>query len=587
MAVGVAFLAAAAVLGLVGVQVARLVGEASVTTVTQTALAPAAASARPFHEPAPPRPETYSNVYRYDYVGPETCRRCHAANYELWRTHPHSKMNRNPTAATVIGDFSESKLVYGDETAVFFKDHGELGIRVDRKGAPGRQYKVTRLVGSRFILHYIGVQVLGPEPAGNPVYAEEVKLPFGYWIDRHEWFPELYDETMPTSEYDEKGNLSPSYFLDVRLSMQWKRVCTKCHNTYPYVLRAAAGNHDKITGFPSGDLEIEPAPRLSPGSGGLPEVETWDLVTMGISCESCHFGGREHAESGARISFLPRGEAVRFVKAPPAGSPDGRSPYAVNSICHQCHAADPQGPLFPDGSASWNGREAADLIGGACASAIACTDCHNPHRPGPTEVTTADAPNHLAACVRCHAKLRAPADAAAHAGHPAGVKVSCLDCHMPRIVHGLSSTTRSHRISSPTDPRMIESDQPNACNLCHLDRSIRWTLDAIASKWGKRPAMGPGFAPSAEPLGRVWLHHKEAVIRQVAAAAYARLPLGKAAFAEVLPILNDPSPPARMLGVVSVEALLGRPITLDEYTPWAAPAARAQQVAELGRRAGL
>ncbi len=73
-------------------------------------------------------------------------------------------------------------------------------------------------------------------------------------------------------------------------------------------------------------------------------------------------------------------------------------------------------------------------------------------------------------------------------------------------------------------------------------------------------------------------------MRQVAAAAYGRSPLGKAAFAQVLPILDDPSPPNRMLGVVAVEAILGRRITLDEYTPWAAPPARALQVAALGRR---
>jgi hypothetical protein len=85
----------------------------------------------------------------------------------------------------------------------------------------------------------------------------------------------------------------------------------------------------------------------------------------------------------------------------------------------------------------------------------------------------------------------------------------------------------------------------------------------------------------------VWLRHQEPVVRQVAAAAYARSPLGKAALAQILPILNDPSPPNRMLGVVSVEALVGRRIGLDEYTPWAAPPDRARQVGEIQRRAGL
>ncbi len=586
-AIAVAVVAGVAALGLLGAQVMRLVADGNDTVVTGVAPPPAPPSASAFHQPAPPRAETYSNIYAYDYVGPETCGKCHGTNYERWRAHPHSVMNRNATAATVVGDFSERRLAYGDESALFFKDRGDFGMTVYRRGSPVRQFKVTRAVGSRFIQYYVGVQIEGPEPAGDPVYGEEVKLPYAYWIARDEWFPQTYDETVAVPEYDDKGKISSQYACDGRPSTEWKRVCVKCHNTYPYALRFAAGHGDKLTGFPGGDLELKTKPRPPRGGGGsLPEVETWDLVTLGISCESCHFGGREHAQHGARISFLPRSEDLRFIKAPPSGAPDGRSPYAINAICHQCHAADPQGPLYPDGSASWNAREAADLLGGACAGAIACTDCHDPHQAGPTEPTTADQPRHVAACLRCHAELRAPAAAAAHGGHPADARVSCLDCHMPRIVHGLAGTLRSHHISSPTDPRMLAGDQPNACNLCHLDRSLQWTLDALATRWNKRPALDPAFTPKAEPLGPVWLRHAEPVVRQVAAAAYARSPLGKAALAQVLPILNDPSPPNRMLGVLDVEAILGRRIGLEEYTPWAAPAARAQQVAELQRRAG-
>jgi hypothetical protein len=33
---------------------------------------------------------------------------------------------------------------------------------------------------------------------------------------------------------------------------------------------------------------------------------------------------------------------------------------------------------------------------------------------------------------------------------------------------------------------MLEVGAPNACNLCHLDRSIRWTLAALDTGWGVR-----------------------------------------------------------------------------------------------------
>jgi hypothetical protein len=31
---------------------------------------------------------TYSNIRRSDYVGPETCAKCHKKNYQNWQKHP-------------------------------------------------------------------------------------------------------------------------------------------------------------------------------------------------------------------------------------------------------------------------------------------------------------------------------------------------------------------------------------------------------------------------------------------------------------------------------------------------------------------
>src|SRR5687768_11406701 len=89
----VAALFIGALLTVLAVEVLRLRSE----------IAPAAASsASPPLPITPPdldasahRPATYSNIYRYDYVGPETCGRCHTKNYDSWRAHPHSKMNAN------------------------------------------------------------------------------------------------------------------------------------------------------------------------------------------------------------------------------------------------------------------------------------------------------------------------------------------------------------------------------------------------------------------------------------------------------------------------------------------------------------
>ncbi len=571
---------AAASIGLLGSQVARWL---ALTTPPVVVGAPARSATPPLIASAVSRPETYSNIYKYDYVGPETCGACHEKNYAKWKNHPHSRMNRNASAGSVVGDFADARIDYGGGHATFSKGQGEYLMTIFDGAEAVRRFKVTRVVGSRFIQMYIGVETDGPEPAGDPVYTEEVKLPFSYWIDRKEWFPQTYDEDVDGIEYDEKKNLTPAYDYRGKASGRWRHVCIKCHNTYPYALRFDPGAKGIFLGFPAADIALKAKPLgLHAESTGLSDVDPSELVTLGISCESCHFGGREHAQKGASVSFLPKSDDLTLAVS---AEGTGESPYAVNSICHQCHAAEPQGPLYPDGSASWNAREAADLVESACKKKISCIDCHNPHEAGPDKPNAPDNPAHVDACLGCHSELRAPEAQLAHGHHAKGDGVGCLDCHMPRIVHGLAGFTRTHRISSPTDPRMLRADEPNACNLCHLDKSLKWTLDALSSKWGKKPDMGAGFVASDEPLGKVWLKHKEPVVRHVAAAAYGRSSMGAAALPFILPLLDDPSPPVRMFSVLAVEDALDRRIGTDEYTPWAPPDVREKQMEALSRAA--
>src|SRR5439155_673042 len=140
----------------------------------------------------------------------------------------------------------------------------------------------------------------------------------------------------------------------------------------------------------------------------------------------------------------------------------------VNAVCAQCHSG--PSPRLPDGTALRNSSEAIDLAASPCHG-IKCTDCHDPHRAD----ARSDEARAVAACVGCH---RAQADAA-HAGREhAGT--TCLDCHMPKLVMGIDRFVRTHRISSPSDPAQLAAT--NACNLCHLDRSIACTIAALRAR---------------------------------------------------------------------------------------------------------
>ena len=71
----------------------------------------------------------------------------------------------------------------------------------------------------------------------------------------------------------------------------------------------------------------------------------------------------------------------------------------------------------------------------------------------------------------------------AHTHHPMdSTGARCMNCHMPKISEGLQDATRTHRIFSPTNVDNIEANQPNACNLCHLEKTIDWTV-ARLSEW--------------------------------------------------------------------------------------------------------
>jgi hypothetical protein len=133
---------------------------------------------------------------------------------------------------------------------------------------------------------------------------------------------------------------------------------------------------------------------------------------------------------------------------------------------------------------------------------------------------------------------------------------------MPRVVMGIDRFVRTHRISSPTDAQMIAAAAPNACNLCHLDHTIGWTLDALRDRFGVTRAPRTD-AYGDEAVGDVWLASKHPAIRLIAAAAYARSPLGKGELAQIMRGLDDPLAYVRVWTLFAVEDIVGHRIDYD------------------------
>jgi hypothetical protein len=153
---------------------------------------------------------------------------------------------------------------------------------------------------------------------------------------------------------------------------------------------------------------------------------------------------------------------------------------------------------------------------------------------------------------------------------------------MPRVVQGLSDVVRTHHIQSPAPAADLAAGAVNACNLCHLDRSIGWTVAELARRWGRQlAARAAAYGGLDRPVGEVWLDSGNPIVRITAAAAYARSPrLGRAAIPRLLDVLDDPVAYNRMRVFFALEDLAGRR-ALAAYDPTAPPAVRAAQLRRL------
>jgi len=539
----------------------------------------------------------YSNVLPNDYLGPEACGKCHQQQHKLWSGHPHRFMNQLPAPASIKGDFADHVWTVRPGYTVTFSTSGpDYLMTVDRPAGKRTVYKVTRTVGSRFVQFYIGVQLEGVAPAGDQVYTVEHKLPFGYWMRMKRWLPgDYFDVTGGDGHEGLADGLPVVVGVDAPPRFaSYGDSCVHCHNTYPHAYRLF---RESLSGFPDAVIEpdfrpfsaaLSPWVKVRPNEAAFEDLPykvnpDKDLVTVGISCESCHMGGREHGKLQKDISFFPTHPhvSVRARSEEKAFRGKRDDPATSVGICAQCHAARAVSTQA-NGAHVRNSAESTDLAAGFCTTKIRCVDCHEPHTPGVPSGGPA-VPRHVAACVECHPKYASREQAAAHTRHPATSGVTCLDCHMPRISQGLDEVSRTHRISPPVEASMIAAGAPNACNLCHLDKTPRWAVDEVKRGWGRVVGTFDSTPASLldRPAAEVWGESGESITRIVAMDAASRSPKWRAHLPGLRQALDDGNPPNRAFAQFAAERIAGRRLTVEEYDIRAGPAQRRRQIALL------
>lgn len=467
--------------------------------------------------------DTVSNIHPADYAGPDACQRCHPTNHAAWSQHPHRWMNALATDAAVVGDFSGVTLDYRSGTATFGREGTQYRMRLQR-GPVRRTYVINQTLGRRFYQYYVGKLVDGPEPREHHFYHRDHVLPFGYWIAAKEWVPVVH--VGPEKPDDERPDpFAPPdhgpHYADYAAS------CNYCHTTFPLGDLLARRPHQLGRHAPRtlhwslrGYLD-EAHPGTTDGLVDLlsrknqenPLVR-WEApkyaVTLGVSCEACHLGSKAHVDSGGIVKpgFFPASPHLGIE----GGRADtGRTHANVNWACGRCHVG--SRPEFAGGMSTWNSVEYSDAMRGSCYSKLRCVDCHDPHKPlGATWARTREQDD--AVCLKCHERFRSAEGRRAHTHHTAD-GAGCLDCHMPRINEGVQDVVRTHMIISPTRADMLEANHPNACNLCHTDKPIDWTLEYLGKWYGKkydaakvaaaypRGAVAVGWAKSGDPAVRL------------------------------------------------------------------------------------
>ncbi len=549
-----------------------------------------------------------SNIRPVDYseAGAESCKRCHEEKYNDWLTHSHRLMNVMATPENVVGDFSGVSLDYLGGKAEFFTDKGQFRMAFAKNGIR-RVYSIERTIGSRFTQYYVGRMIDGPDPEDAPCRNVAHVLALGWWIDKREWIPAVHVQGDDTDHdvwdpYD--ANDLTSYDLH----------CGSCHVTLSvgdWMLRS--GGRKRITeyvprpvSFQFSEYLAESHPTLvrKPGdwsetSGmaildALESMNDIDIpeqaVQMGIACEACHNGCKEHlanstTEKSTKLpSFFPESPHVHS-KGTDVESLRGRNDINANFVCSKCHVG--RRPEFANGGHTWNSTEFADAVRGACydrkkadahsMKALTCIHCHDPHAGTGKKWARTPAQDNES-CISCHEQYRDRATLQAHTHHaPEGSGSDCMNCHMPKITEGLQDVVRSHRIFNPTDARMLEANQPNACNLCHLDKPIDWTLGHLKEWYNLRETLEVGGDDRGEvysetalasnypdrqgPVGLGWLKSPHAPTRLAAMEALAKSDSFWAA-PELVDMLKDAHIMNRQLTQKNLDEMLD--VTLKE-----------------------
>jgi hypothetical protein len=156
--------------------------------------------------------------------------------------------------------------------------------------------------------------------------------------------------------------------------------------------------------------------------------------------------------------------------------------------------------FWSDGMIRVSGREYNGLLESPCykhgdeaQGVLSCMSCHQmhqrPHDPRPVSEWADDqlkiGMRGDLACTQCHVEYTDDSVLTGHTRHNVQSGGSrCYNCHMPHTSYGLLKAIRSHTVSSPSVQESLATGRPNACNLCHLNKTLAWAAEHLEERYG-------------------------------------------------------------------------------------------------------
>lgn len=437
------------------------------------------------------------------------CRECHEHNHSTWHASYHRTMTQTVTPSTVMGDFKDRTIAFPGHEQQY---HLELrdGMPWVTLEQPVTFFPHTKLRRKSYPLvlstgsHHMQLYWL-------PIGEENTLaiMPIAYLREERRWIPRNATFITP-----------PAHGFAPEIA-RWNETCIGCHTTF--------------------------------GSSEMGERRnfTSTAAEFGISCEACHGAAGDHIthQRNAAAGMALEGRSDPILNP---SRLNHRESAAVCGACHSVQRGEFNGALPPgdvealasrmvlhkaeterrakwvrensdsttdeatlseeqsnedsmsetfwsDGHVRVAGREYSGLIESACfdRGEITCASCHDLHQsrndPRPSTEWADDMIDYRKsgdqACTDCHADTGFAT--AKHTHHaPASEGSRCNNCHMPHTSYGLLKAVRTHTISSPSISTDLATGRPNACNLCHLDRSLEWTSQHLSAWYGhERPEL--------------------------------------------------------------------------------------------------